>query len=70
MLFPQLGQAKGLSWKGYLMRKCDGCGKRRANRDLLTCNCCDGRFCIVDNLSGTHNGGGADTCADRHEAGY
>jgi len=49
------------------MVQCDGCGQRRANRDLLTCSSCDGRFCIVDNFSGTHNGGGADTCADRHE---
>lgn len=41
------------------MGKCDGCDKRRANRDLLTCRCCDGRFCIV--------GEAMDTCADRHE---
>lgn len=47
------------------MTKCDGCGKQRPKRDLLRCSCCDGQFCITD--SGTHNGGGADSCADRHE---
>lgn len=43
------------------MEKCDGCGKRRADRDLLTCSCCDGLFCFV---------GEDETCCDRHEAGY
>ena len=39
--------------------KCDGCGKQRARRDLLTCTCCDGDFCIA--------GEQGETCADRHE---
>lgn len=48
------------------MVKCDGCKKMRPVKDTLVCSCCDGRFCLVDPYAG-HNGGGADSCIDRHE---
>ena len=41
------------------MVRCDKCKKLRPRRDILTCPCCDGRFCII--------GEQGDTCADRHE---
>ncbi len=44
-----------------LIMKCDRCRKQRARRDLLTCNHCGDRFCIVDDVG--------ETCADRHEEG-
>jgi hypothetical protein len=40
--------------------KCDRCHKQRARRDLLTCNCCDGQFCIIGEVG--------ETCADQHES--
>ncbi len=49
-----------VSSKETNMEKCDGCGKKRARRDLLTCSCCDGRFCIIGEVS--------ETCANIHES--
>lgn len=43
------------------MRKCDGCKKKRAGRDLMRCTCCDGDYCIVGDVG--------ETCVDQHEAG-
>lgn len=45
------------------MKKCDGCGKQRTRKDMMWCQCCDGLYCIVDNLKG-----GFDSCVDRHAA--